>query len=196
MSCPYDRIAPRYEGAIAPLERLFLNKLRQQSLSMLDTCGRVLELGAGTGLNFRFYSPDAKGVATEPSTGMLEVAKQKTRPPELALVQNCAEELPFKEAAFDAAFATLVFCSVHSPASVFAELKRVVKKDGQIVLLEHVRPANVLGPLFDLLSSVTVPLFEDHLNRRTADEARAAGLEVVEVKKFGWGIINLILCRV
>jgi len=56
--------------------------------------------------------------------------------------------------------------------------------------------ASFVGPLFDLLSLITVPLFNDHFNRRTANAAEAAGLEVVKIEKSLLGIINLIACRV
>lgn len=195
MPVTYDRLAANYDSALNPLERLFLRNLRQRTLSELPTTGRILELGAGTGLNFIHYPTHVHGVATEPSTEMLRIALTKQRPEDLWLVQNCAEQLPFASASFDAAFATLVFCSVKSPSQSFSELRRVVRQGGRVVLLEHVRPNGLLGPLFDLLSLVTVPLFDDHLNRRTAEYARAAGLEVVKIRSFGLGIINLITCR-
>jgi SAM-dependent methyltransferase len=89
-----------------------------------------------------------------------------------------------------------VFCSVSSPAKAFAELRRVVRTGGTILLLEHVRPGGVLAPVFDLMNLITEPLFEDHFNRRTADEAQAAGLQILKVEKSLLGAINLISCRV
>jgi ubiquinone/menaquinone biosynthesis C-methylase UbiE len=127
---------------------------------------------------------------------MLRLAAKKTRPPGIELLQSCGEVLPFKDGSFDAAFATLVFCSVKSPAAVFAELRRVVKPGGIVLLLEHVRPKGLLGPVFDLLNVLTVALFDDHFNRRTADEARTAGLDVLLVERRMLGIINSITCRV
>jgi ubiquinone/menaquinone biosynthesis C-methylase UbiE len=127
---------------------------------------------------------------------MLKRARDKTPPVNLHLVQTSAEQLPFPDASFDAAFATLVFCSVASPDSAFAELRRVVRPGGTIALLEHVRPDGVLGWLFDGLSVLTVALMEDHFNRRTADAARRAGLELVSVDRRMLGIVNIIVCRV
>lgn len=192
----YDKIAPHYDRAVRPLDRWFLARLRATTLRYLPAGARILELGAGTGLNFVFYPTDAAGVATEPSGGMLRLAKQKKRPERVRLVQSYAEHLPFADDAFDAAFATLVFCSLAQPANAFAELRRTVKSGGTVVLLEHVRPAGVLGPVFDLLNLLTVPLFDDHFNRRTAEAARAAGLEVTRIEKSLLGIVNLIACRV
>lgn len=192
----YDEIAPHYDAAIRPLERWFLAKLRAGTFQHLPKEARILELGAGTGLNFVHYPENARGVATEPSREMLKIAKDKRRPERLRLLQSCAENLPFNDASFDAALATLVFCSVKSPRRAFAELRRVVRPGGVVVFLEHVRPKGLLGPVFDLLNVITVPLFDDHFNRRTAEDAQAAGLELVLVERRLLGIINLIHCRV
>jgi len=192
----YDDIAPHYDRAMRPLERWFLARLRAATLRYLPEGAHVLELGAGTGLNFVFYPINTAGVATEPSSGMLQLAKQKEKPNRLRLIQSSAERLPFKNNSFDAAFATLVFCSLASPADAFAELRRVVRPGGSVILLEHVRPNNLLGPVFDLLNLFTVRLFDDHFNRRTAAAAELAGLSVLRVEKSMLGIINLITCRV
>ena len=191
----YDDFAQHYEGVMDPLQRWGLLGLRIEVLRQLPA-GRILEIGAGTGLNFVHYPPDARGVATEFSREMLKIASTKTRPAGLQLLQNRAEDLPFKDGSFDAAFATLVFCSVESPLKGFAELRRVVRPGGTVVLLEHVRPGGILGPLFDLLNVFSVRFFDDHVNRRTAKLVSEAGLEVVDVKTRLLGIVNLIKCRV
>lgn len=192
----YDDIAPHYEAAMRPLERWFLTRWRAETLGHLPPNSRILEIGAGTGLNFRFYPQGAHGVASELSCEMLKIAGRKQKPDGLKLVQNDAEMLPFKDTSFEAAFATLVFCSVPSPQAAFAELRRVIKPGGMIVLLEHVRPPGLLGALFDVLNFFTTRLFADHFNRRTADEVRAAGLNVQRVEPRFLGIFNLIVCRV
>jgi phosphatidylethanolamine/phosphatidyl-N-methylethanolamine N-methyltransferase len=196
-SCgPYDHIAPQYDSVMRPLERWFLTRLRATVFRYLHGNARILEIGAGTGRNFDFYPTTTLAVASEPSREMLKIARQKERPEGVGLIQSWAEELPFKSDSFDAAFATLVFCSIEHPAQAFAELRRVVKSGGTVILLEHVRPSGLLGYFFDLLNLITVPLFSDHLNRRTAEEAQANGLHLVKVERSLAGIINLISCRV
>jgi ubiquinone/menaquinone biosynthesis C-methylase UbiE len=191
----YDRVAAHYDRAIGPLERRFLSRLRAETLAALPSSSRILEIGAGTGLNFPYYPQATVGVATELSREMLRQAQAKSRPANVHLAQNRAEQLPFADSSFDAACATLLFCSVASPAAVFAELRRVVKPGGTIALLEHVRPQGLLGWLFDLLNLLTVPLFDDHFNRRTADTARRAGLNIISVEPRAFGIINIIRCE-
>jgi ubiquinone/menaquinone biosynthesis C-methylase UbiE len=192
----YDEVAPKYDAAMRPLERWFLRRWRAELFAQLPTDGVILEVGAGTGLNFAFYPQAAVGAAIEPSIEMLKIAKKKIRPEGLTLVQSFAEKLPFRDDSFDAAFSSLVFCTVESPQAAFMEVRRVVRPGGAVVLLDHVRPNGLLGPVFDLLNVIMVPLCGDHVNRRTAATASAAGLEVLRIQRRGMGIFNLITCRV
>jgi phosphatidylethanolamine/phosphatidyl-N-methylethanolamine N-methyltransferase len=127
---------------------------------------------------------------------LLRAASKPERPAGSLLVRGFAEALPFDDATFDAGVATLVFCSVGSPALGLSELRRVVRAGGRVVLLEHVRPAGALGYAFDALSVLTVALMDDHFNRRTAEDVRRAGLEVLKVESHLLGVIQLIICRV
>jgi ubiquinone/menaquinone biosynthesis C-methylase UbiE len=191
----YDELAPHFEG-ISRFEERFFPTLRAEALSRLPTNSRILEVGTGTGLNFVHYPSGVSGVATEPYSEMIRRARGKQRPANISLVQNFAEQLPFANASFDAAFATLVFCSVRSPLEAFLELRRVVRRGGIVVLMEHVRPRGLLGPIFDLMNLLTVPLFGDHMNRQTAAVAKSSGLKIVDVTQRALGIINLITCEV
>ncbi len=190
----YDKFAGNYDKAFAPFEKWFLSTWRKETLTYLPKDARILEIGAGTGANFRFYPKCEYAVTSEISFGMLEFAKGKTN--FIKLIQTNAEILPFAENSFDAAFATLVFCSIPNPNRTFTELKRVVKENGKIVLLEHVRPKGLLGYIFDFLSIFTAFLFEDYFNRRTAKIAENSGLKILQVKQKAFGIVNLIVCEV
>ncbi|HEX8747787.1 MAG TPA: class I SAM-dependent methyltransferase [Pyrinomonadaceae bacterium] len=192
----YDAIAPRYDSAIRPCERLFLARLRERTVAALPEDALLLEVGAGTGLNFSYLAPSTRGVASELSREMIRHAGMKSRPISVSLVQANIEALPFPDHHFDAALSTLLFCSVASPQKSFSELKRVVRAGGTIVMLEHVRPPGLLlGPVFDLLNKVTVPLCEDHFNRRTAEEARRAGFQVESIERAVLGIFNIIILK-
>lgn len=190
----YDKFAKKYDNFFAPFESRFLSNWRRETLAYLPVNSRILEIGAGTGANFRFYPPCEKAVAGEISYKMLEIAKQKND--FIRLVQTDAETLPFNTNSFDAAFAALVFCSIGKPENAFRELMRVVKPNGKIILLEHVRPKGLLGYLFDVLNVFTVKLIDDHFNRQTAKIAKQSGLKIREVKEKAFGIVNLIVCEV
>jgi len=190
----YDKFARNYDRAFAALEWLGLRRWRQEVIDLLPKDADILELGCGAGANFEFYPQCKRAVSSEISIGMLQIAAGKRR--ENHLIQADAESLPFGDDEFDAAFATLVFCSIPDPTLAFAELKRVIKPGGKIVLLEHVRPDGILGPAFDLLNHFTLAVADDHFNRETANIAAQAGLKIIEVRKKLGTIVNLIVCEV
>lgn len=193
MSAVYDKFAKYYDRAFAPLERLGLSRMRREAIELLPTDSVLLEIGCGAGANFEFYPPCSLAVSSELSIGMLHQARPKRF--ENHLIQADAQSLPFGENEFDAAFATLVFCSIPQPETAFAELRRVLRHGGKLVLLEHVRPDGILGPAFDLLNKATVALADDHFNRRTALIAQSSGFKIVEVRNRLAGIVNLIVCE-
>jgi ubiquinone/menaquinone biosynthesis C-methylase UbiE len=189
----YSRFASFYDSFMAPLESLFLHRWRSETTALLPVNQNVLEIGAGTGLNFEHYPKCEIAIASEYSRQMLVRAVSRTNT--IELLQTDAQMLPFPDDSFDAAFATLVFCGLPDPLAAFDQLKRVVRKNGTIVLLEHVRPKGILGYFFDVLNLFTVALIDDHFNRNTAGLAKSAGLHVTEVRSKAFGIVNLIVCR-
>jgi SAM-dependent methyltransferase len=161
---------------------------------MLPLEGSILEVGCGSGANFRYYPVSWHAISTEPSVEMMKLAVPKAG--FNLLVRADAQYLPFPESAFDAAFGTLVFCSVPDPFLGFRELRRVVRTNGIVVLLEHVRPPGLLGPVFDAANVLSSALIDDRFNRRTADIAEQSGLQVMEIRRKAAGIVNLIVCKV
>jgi ubiquinone/menaquinone biosynthesis C-methylase UbiE len=144
-------------------------------------------------LNFAHYPQGACGVASELSGEMLKIAATKTnRPAEVYLLQANAHALPFADNSFDAAFCTLVFCSVPEPVRGLREIRRVLRPGGKLTMLEHVRPTGILGPVFDAVSQITARLFDDHFNRQTAANVTAAGFQFLNVEQHTRGIFNII----
>jgi len=188
----YDKIAKKYDRLLAPLEKIFLSKWRLEALSNLPENAVILEIGAGTGLNFRFYPKSRITVACEISSEMLIEAKEKGFP--YLLVQADAESLPFANDSFDAGLATLVFCSISNPLNALNELRRVIKKDGKLILLEHVRPKGFLGYLFDFINIFTQKFLNDCFNRETSKIVSESGFEIIELSSRAGDIFNLIIC--
>jgi ubiquinone/menaquinone biosynthesis C-methylase UbiE len=104
--------------------------------------GRVLEVGAGNGMNFGHYPATVTEVlALEPEPYLRERAHAAARdaPVPVTVRDGVAHPLPAQDDEFDAAVASLVLCSVPDPDHAVAELRRVVKPGGELRFLEHVR---------------------------------------------------------
>jgi SAM-dependent methyltransferase len=121
-------------------ERLGMQSRRRRLVNAAR--GRVLEIGAGTGLNLRHY-PDAvhELVLAEPSEPMAgQLARRRTtlgRP--ARIVAAPAEALPFEDGSFDTVVSTLVLCTVSDPERALAEVRRVLRPGGRLLFCEHVR---------------------------------------------------------
>ena len=99
--------------------------------------GRVLEIGAGTGLNLTLYPPTIDELTlSEPEEPM---ARRLERRSHATVVRAGAEDLPFGDGSFDTVVSTFVLCTVPDVRAAIAELRRVLAPDGQLLFIEHVR---------------------------------------------------------
>jgi ubiquinone/menaquinone biosynthesis C-methylase UbiE len=192
----YDRVAWRYDFLESPMEMMAFSKLRKEMLA--DVSGKVLDVGTGTGKNLPYYPAGVELVGIDISPKML--AKAKTRAEKLGLDVDLqvmdVENLQFPDSTFDFIVVTFVFCSVSDPIKGLRELARVVRDDGTILLLEHVRSENrVLGKIMDWLNPEARALFGPNINRRTVENIKRAGLEVVSVESKGSKILKKIVAR-
>jgi ubiquinone/menaquinone biosynthesis C-methylase UbiE len=147
---PGHRIfAALYDLIMGGAERAGLAEMRAELLRQAS--GRTLELGAGTGLNLRHYSPGVTElVLTEPDPFMARRLRRRlaTDPPaavKAEVVEAPAEQLPFEDESFDSVVSTLVLCTVHEPGTAAAEVFRVLRPEGRLLCLEHVRSSSSEG---------------------------------------------------
>jgi ubiquinone/menaquinone biosynthesis C-methylase UbiE len=129
-----------YDPFLALGERAGMRDIRRRVLA--DSAGRVLEIGAGSGLNVGLYPEQVETVTfTEPDPAMRRqfvkrVARQGRA---YDVVDASAENLPFDDQSFDTVVSTLVLCTVPDLPSALREIERVLAADGQLLLVEHVR---------------------------------------------------------
>lgn len=194
----YNRIAPLYD-LMETVPEMHFTRWRRRLWSMVPP-GRALEVGVGTGKNLSYHPTGANVTGIDLSGRILELAREKAEKLGRATVlhQMDAQQLDFPDDSFDAAAATFVFCSVPDPVRGLRELARVVKPEGKILLLEHVRidRPSILGKLMDLLDPLVVRIMGAHINRQTAENVRRAGLEVERVEVLApLGLVKLIVAR-
>ena len=137
-----DRIAPAYHDLVAgPMEKKpFIQEGRRKLLA--PAAGRVLEVGAGTGHNLRYYPEQVDDVTlTDELGGMLRRAGRRAERAgrHVETVAAPVERLPFEDASFETVVGSLLLCSVDDQDVALAEIGRVLTPDGRYLFLEHVR---------------------------------------------------------
>lgn len=161
------------------LIRLFPGLARWRAELVALAQGRVLEVGCGTGLGLRDFGVGVQGVwGIDPNASSLRRARRRS--PGAGLAVASAEHLPFAEASFDCVVSSLVFCSVPEPLRGLHEIRRVLKPDGRLLMLEHVQSqARIPARLLDLLQPPWTAMTGGcHPNRHTERTVEAAGFRI------------------
>jgi SAM-dependent methyltransferase len=149
--------------------------------------GRVLELGAGTGLNLELYPEQVQDLTlVEPDPHMVKQLRKRVNDLGSAaqVVEAPGEQLPFEDESFDTVVVTLVLCTVPDQKGTLREIKRVLKPDGQFLFLEHVRsPEPGLAKWQDRLEKPWRFLGDGcHCNRDTELALKAAGFQLGDIE--------------
>ncbi|MGI8817130.1 MAG: class I SAM-dependent methyltransferase [Pseudonocardia sp.] len=171
--------AATYDLMLRSVERRSLGRRRHELLEGLT--GRVLDIGAGTGVNLPYYRDAALVTLAEPDAAMRAklTAKLGDATVPVRTSDAPAEALPFPDASFEAVVSTLVLCTVVDPDRALAEIRRVLAPGGQLVLLEHVRGTGGLARWQDRLTPLWRHLAAGcHLNRDTRAAVERAGFAV------------------
>lgn len=198
MQVSHVQIFPRiYDLFMAPLGRGSVGRYRHNVVS--PARGRVLEVGAGTGLDYEHYEPGAWVIATDPDLGMLARSRARARDARatILLVAADAQALPFRLGAFDDVVVGLAMCTIPQPSLALAEIHRVLARGGVLRMLEHVR---VEHPLVGLLQDWLTPVWRRlaggcRLNRRIVETMRDSGFPTVETISHFGGYLQEIVVR-
>jgi ubiquinone/menaquinone biosynthesis C-methylase UbiE len=186
-----------YDLMMWPFEHAFLSA-RRRSLAGRAR-GKVLEVGAGTGVQLRWYRPGVSVVALEPDPAMAARARRRVARAAVPVevVDGVAGDLPFADQSFDAAVVVLTLCTVPDPVAALAELRRVLVFGGTLLLLEHVhlpwQPGRWLqSRAASRWASVAGGC---RLDRDTVRFVKEAGFDVVEDRAYLLGWIHEVVAR-
>ena len=186
--------AALYDTMMAPLERGGFQNIRKQLLRQAR--GKVLEIGAGTGINFPYYTAAEHVIALDLEPSMVERslprATQAAVPIEVIVAR--AEALPFPDHTFDTVVGTLVFCTIPDPRQALCEMRRIGTLAGTALFFEHVRvPRPLAGRLQDWLTPVWKRIAGGcHLNRNTLALITQAGFDVTRIEPHYKGLFLVI----
>jgi SAM-dependent methyltransferase len=181
--------AALYEPSLWVGEQAGLRKLRKRLVERSAGC--TIEIGAGTGLNLAHYPEDLDElVLVEPDAAMRRrLAKRLARDRVRArLVDAPAEQLPFPDGSIDTVVSTFVLCTVSAPDIALREIVRVLKPDGQLLLIEHVRSDSPrLARWQDRLANPWRRFARGcRCNRATAELIAASGFELEDLDVASW----------
>lgn len=174
-----------YDAALKPFEARGLGVERHRTLSLAR--GRVLDVGAGTGLNLPHYPPAVDHVvACEPEPGMRRrlAARAEVAAVPVTIVPHGIPGLLLEPESFDTVVCTLVLCTVPDLARGLEELRNLLAADGQLLFLEHVLARTPVGPVQRAVAPGWAHLAGGcHLDRDIIASLRAAGFVVTDCER-------------
>jgi len=192
----WEKQAPRYDQRIALWEKILFGDGRRWVCSRAR--GEVLEVAIGTGRNLAFYPKGIRLTGIDLSPAMLELARERAG--ELGLDADLregdAQELAFPDESFDTVVCTLSLCNIPDDCRAVAEMERVLRPGGRLLLLDHVRAASrLVRAVQRVLEVVTVRLEGEHLLRRPLEHVQAEGFEVEQRERYKAGIVERLSAR-
>lgn len=192
----WEEFAPRYDRAMRPAERWWFTGGRPWVCSRAT--GEVLEVAIGTGLNLAHYPSGLHLTGIDLSPQMLAVARQRAQRLHLAVAlrEADAQSLPFDDESFDTVVCTLALCGIPNDRAAIAEMKRVLRPGGRLLLLDHI--ASSWWPIRvgqRLVEFVSVRTAEEHLTRRPLPLLVDAGFELVESERLRAGTVERVFAR-
>src|SRR5262245_57024732 len=150
--------------------------------------GTVLEVGAGSGLNIRFYGPAVKHLyALDPSREIWRLARRRLTAAHFPIeyVASPAESIPLPNNSVDSVVSTWTLCSIPDPRAALREVQRILKHEGRLIFVEHGRAPE---PGVRAWQDRITPMWRRvaggcHLNRKIDDLLVEAGFRFLNIDR-------------
>ena len=192
----WDKHSASYDRQIGFFDRHLFRDSRAWVCAQAG--GRTLEVAIGTGLNLPLYPAGITLTGIDFSPAMLDIARR--RADELGATADLreadAQALPFAGEAFDTVVCTFSLCAIPDHRRALAEMHRVLRPGGLLLLADHVagsaRPTRAVQRLLEV---VTVPLQGEHFLRRPLDQVKDLGFTVERRDRFTLGLVERIAAR-
>ena len=195
----WNRRAEGYDAAMDRIEGVLFGDARRRLCERAH--GRTLEVGIGTGRGLELYPEGTDLTGVDLSTGMLERARARAERLGVTadLREGDAQALPFPDASFDTVVCALSLCSVQDVERAVAEMHRVLRPGGRLLLLDHVRPTS--RPLLWLMTGVQYLMdrFEPDAGERMLGRplpvVEEQGFTIEHSARFKGGMVEMVTAR-
>lgn len=192
----WDRQAKAFDRQMAFWERRLFDGDREWACGQAR--GDVLEVAVGTGRNLEHYPPEVRLVGIDLSSEMLARARQRSAQvrPDADLREADAQRLPFGDASFDTVVCTYSLCSIPDDRRAVAEMARVLRPGGALILAEHVgSPNRWVRAVQWLIHQITYRLAHEHQLRRPYTVVLETDLEPTHHERRKAGIVERLVAR-
>lgn len=191
----WDEQASGYDRRIGFFERHLFGS-HHRSLVCSQAEGEVLEVAVGTGLNLPLYPEGVTLTAIDLSPEMLAIARTRAaeQDRDVVLREGDAHNLPFADGSFDSVVCTYSLCNIPDEARAIAEMKRVLRPGGKLLLLDHIRSS--VAPVYWVQRAIellSLRIDGDHMTRRPLEHVRAHGFEIVSRDRSRWGVVERVV---
>ena len=141
----YDRLAPYYDKLLSIVEERSIKKYRKKYVPLIK--GKVLDIAAGTGNNIKYYPKNSDVTLLDASKEMLKIAREKAKDRKdlsLEYINQRIEDFELPDNYFDTILSIDVFCSVQDQDIAMKNIKRVLKDNGKIIFVEHMKTESAM----------------------------------------------------
>jgi ubiquinone/menaquinone biosynthesis C-methylase UbiE len=195
-SAYWDKQASRYDGAMDFWDRHLFGDSRPWVCGR--AAGEVLEVAVGTGRNLPFYPEGTRLTGVDWSPAMLGIARRRAADlgREADLRQGDAQALDFPDSSFDTVLCALGLCAIPDDRRAVAEMARVLRPGGRLLLVDHVAAsASALRAVQWLYERISIPLAGEYFRRRPLTCVRELGFGIEEAERFRLGVVERVCAR-
>lgn len=192
----WDRYARRYDREMRLWERVLFEDARSWVCS--QAVGEVLEVAIGTGRNLPFYPPGVRLTGLDLSPAMLEIARARAEDLDVVvdLREGDAHALPFPDSSFDTVVCAFSLCNIPDERRAIAEMHRVLRPGGLLLLVDHVASTSRVAFAFQrLFERLTLRLAGDHQTRRPLPHVVETGFAIEKRERYKKGIVERLTAR-